>query len=66
MAKQTREEYFKECETNKLPLPEIVRAGDVAYTDFAQNKVMVKDVDVNASDFREDDGKGNWGPWQKG
>lgn len=65
MAKQTREEYYNQCKAAGEPLPEIVRAGDVAFTDAMGNKTLVRDADVNATDWREIDADGNAGPWQK-
>lgn len=43
----------------KIPVPEIVRAGDIAFVDAGGNKVMVRDADVNSTDIRDVDADGN-------
>lgn len=70
---QTREQHYKEVidwnkanPDDKLPVPEIIRAGDVAHTDAMGGKVLVRDSDVNATDVRDyDPDTGEASPWRK-
>jgi hypothetical protein len=48
MAKQTRQEHYDLCVAQKLPLPELIKAGP-----------GVASTDVNTTDYREVDDKGN-------
>lgn len=65
MATQTREEYYNsvvawnEANPNaKVALPEVIRAGDIAFIDGMGNKVLVRDADVTATDVRDIDANG--------
>lgn len=42
------------------PTPELIRAGDVAFTDDRGNKMQVKDIDVNVEDVRAYDAATGW------
>lgn len=70
---QTREQHYKEVldwnkenPDEKLPVPEIILAGDIAHTDQAGNKFQVRDENVTATDVRDyDSDTGEAGPWRK-
>ncbi len=62
---QTREDHYNAViawnEANpdkKLPVPELVRAGDIASVDGMGNKMLVRDADVNVTDIRDVDANG--------
>lgn len=66
MGTQTREQavkavldWNKASPDAKVPVPEIIRPGDVAHIDSSGNKVLVRDADVNSTDIRDVDAEGN-------
>jgi len=46
--KQTRQEHYDDCKAKGLPLPELIKAGP-----------GIASTDVNTTDYREVDDKGN-------